>query len=91
MLFRSRKVQPIMENSARVLAMEYLCAAQGIDMNSGTYQLGRGTSVAYSLLRQHVPKLTDDRVLYPEMETAFRILTSGRILTSVISAGITIQ
>lgn len=86
-----RKVLPIMENSARVLAIEYLCAAQGIDMNPLKGQLGRGTFIAYSLMRQHVPQLTADRVLYPEMETAFQLLTSGRILAAVTAAGIPIK
>jgi len=83
-----RKFLAILENSFRVLAMEYLCAAQGIDLNRVKGKLGKGTEKAYLFIRESVPKLKEDRILYPEMNESYHLLSSGDMLTALSGAGI---
>lgn len=71
----TRKALQVVKNVANVLAIEYLCAAQAADLRK-PLTLGRGTSVAHALLRRIVPTLERDRVLYPEIEQARKLLQS---------------
>lgn len=71
----TRKARQVVKNVASVLGIEYLCAAQAADLRK-PLALGRGTSVAHTLLRRIVPSLERDRVLYPEIERARKLLQS---------------
>lgn len=62
----ARKAREIMENVRRVLAMEIMCACQGIDLR-GNKGLGRGTSPVYDAVRKYVPMLKEDRPLYEDI------------------------
>jgi histidine ammonia-lyase len=55
----ARKSREIIENSRNVLAIELLCAAQGIDLRGG--EPAEATKVVYNKIRKVVPKLEDDR------------------------------
>jgi histidine ammonia-lyase len=83
-----RKSLLILENSFRVLAMELLCAAQGIDLSPVIGSLGSGTKEAYHFIRGSVPTLKEDRILYPEMNESYHLLSSGELLTTLDEAGI---
>jgi histidine ammonia-lyase len=41
--------------------------------------LGRGTAVAYNLIRRHVPFLDHDAVLSPLIETVRQLVAEGAI------------
>lgn len=86
-----RKSLAILENSFRVLGMEYLCAAQGIDLNTFQGSLGRGTEQAYRYIRDSVPRLKEDRILYPEMNESYHLLSSGEMLEALHEAGIDVK
>jgi len=63
----ARKAGDIIENVRQVLAIELMCAAQAIDLQAaGT--LGKGTRQAYAAVREIVPTLETDRVIYPDMK-----------------------
>ena len=69
-----------------IVAIELLASAQGIDFRRqamGDVQLGRGTAVAYNLLREHVPFLTQDTVLAPIMEK-IRVLVADGVLKNAV-------
>ncbi len=59
-------------NVERILALELMVAAQGIDFRKqaiGAHvHLGQGTGAAYRLVRGLVPFLDADTVMYPYME-----------------------
>jgi histidine ammonia-lyase len=61
------KFRQIVDNAERMLAIELLCAAQGLE-----YRLplrpARRVGEAVAVVRQHVRALGEDRVLAPEME-----------------------
>ena len=54
-----------------------MLAAQAFDFYPGK-RPGKGTKVAYDLIRSKVPMLKDDRVLYPDIE-AIRQLTGSAL------------
>ncbi|MEW6250164.1 MAG: histidine ammonia-lyase [Planctomycetota bacterium] len=44
---------------------------------------GRGTAIAYDLIREKVPFMVDDRVLYPDIEAVRQLIESNTILAAV--------
>jgi len=62
-----------LENAQRVVGIEYLIAAQALDLREG-FELGRGTRRARDLLREHVPFMSEDRVLAPDVEKAVELI-----------------
>ena len=62
-----RKCTEILKNVRTVLAIEMMCAAQAFEFHEGR-RPGKGTAVTYDLIRSKVPRLVDDRVLYPDIE-----------------------
>ena len=66
------------DNLAHVLAIEYLTAAQGIDMLAPlatSAPLGR----THSALRARVPPLAEDRLMAPDIATARDLIESGAV------------
>ncbi len=75
----ARKAKEIMENVRRVLAMEIMCACQGIDLRTNK-GLGEGTSPVYNKLREYVPMLTEDRALYEDINKCEELIIDGTII-----------
>jgi len=87
----ARQAGQIIENVERIVAIELLNAAQGVDfrhrrMNLEAAGLGAGTQVAYDLVRQYVPFLKEDAVLSGYMDTIWELVTTGQIKTTVETA-----
>jgi len=78
----ARKAVEILRNVEHIIAIELLCAAQGIDFR-GPDKLGKGTNVAYSLLRKHVPMLREDRILSKDIETVVELIRGERLADAV--------
>jgi histidine ammonia-lyase len=68
----------ILENTQRILGIEYLIAAQALDLRAG-FSLADATAAAHALLRQHVPFMHHDRVLYPDIDRASSLVRSGTL------------
>ncbi len=86
----ARKAREVLENTESILAMELLAAAQGIDfrreMLGGNPRLGRGSTVAYELIRQRVPFLEHDAIMYPYIEAVRELVSSGELVQAVEGA-----
>jgi histidine ammonia-lyase len=78
----ARKAVEILRNVEHIIAIELLCAAQGIDFR-GPGNLGKGMTVAYSLLRKHVPMLREDRVLSSDIEATVELIRSEQLTNAV--------
>ena len=78
-------------NVERILALELFAAAQGIDFRRERLgrkaQLGQGTAPAYRLIREHVPFLSQDAVMYPHIE-AIRTLIAEERIQAVVGAAL---
>lgn len=77
----ARRLGQMTENLERILGVELLCAAQGIDfraplMTSGALQR------AVARVRQDVETMGDDRYLAPDLASAAVIIASGDLVTA---------
>jgi histidine ammonia-lyase len=61
------KLKKVIENLRNVLAIEFLCAAQGVDFLA-PLRPGRGAQKAYQLVRSVSAKVTRDRSLASEIQ-----------------------
>jgi histidine ammonia-lyase len=81
------KLRQINDNVERILAIELLAAAQGIDFRRRVLgpeaQLGAGTGHAYALLRRVAPFLESDDVLYPLIEAVRKVVAGGQLVAAV--------
>jgi histidine ammonia-lyase len=85
----ARKAIQIIEHVETIVALELLCAAQGVDLrrkDQPTLQLGRGTRAAYDCLRTRVPALWTDDLMYPHIEASRRLVQDGEVTRSVAQA-----
>ena len=78
----ARKARGILGNLKHVIAIELLCAAQGLDLLTNL-KPGKGTLMAYKVLRRHVSHMKKDRELSPDIETVAGIIDNGEILSAV--------
>lgn len=63
----ARKAAEVLRNVEYIVAIELLCAAQGIEFR-GAGKLGRGTKRAYEIVRKRVPALKADRATHKDIE-----------------------
>jgi len=77
----ARKASEILENVKKVIAIEYMCAAQGIDMLA---PLKPSTPLdrAHSKIREMVSKLEDDRPLSPDIVQICKLMESRSIVST---------
>ena len=78
----ARKARIVIDNVGKIIGLEYLTACQALDFREPE-KLGEGTKVAYDLLREKVEFITKDRILYPLIESAVDLVTSGRVTEAV--------
>ena len=78
----ARKAREILGNARKVLAMEILAACQAIDLrdNKG---LGKGSNIVYNIIREDIPFMEDDRVMYSDINKSEDILKTGKIVNEV--------
>lgn len=84
----TRQTAQILDHVETIVAIELLSAAQGIDfrrrqMGIAETELGKGTRVAYDIIRQHVPFMTRDVALAPHIEAVRRLVAAGTIKEAV--------
>ena len=78
----ARHAQSVVDNTAKVLGIELLCAAQGLDLGE-KLRPGVGVAAAYRALRREVAGLEGDRFLAPDLAAAEQVVTSGALVTAV--------
>jgi len=81
----ARKAMEILRNVEHILAIELICAAQGIDFR-GPDKLGRGTKAAYSMVRKRVSTLKEDRVMSTDIEAAAELIRSQQLVNAIEEA-----
>lgn len=70
------KLRSIVTNVEHVLAIELLCAAEGLEHRL-PLKPGRGALRAYEAVRAHVPRLTRDRALSADIELLAEAVRRG--------------
>jgi histidine ammonia-lyase len=74
----ARRLGRMVENLDRILGVELLCAAQGVEFRA-PLQTSAPLSRTITRLRQEVATLGDDRYLAPDIEAAARLIANGDI------------
>ena len=77
----ARHAREILENVQMVLAVELLCACQGIDLRR--VAPGPRTGTAYALVRERVAMLHDDRELHGDLARLAELVRSGALLAAL--------
>jgi histidine ammonia-lyase len=83
--FAARRLQAMISNTANILGIELLAAAQGIEFLR-PLKSSLALEQAHALLRQHIAAVDQDRYLAPDIEHATRLVRNGalsRIFRSV--------
>lgn len=78
----SRKCRQIIENVEQVLAIELITVAQALDLRK-KYSITPPLKKVYNLLREYVPMIKTDSVLYPYMRKAKELIHERKIIDSL--------
>lgn len=74
----ARRLERMLHNLRHILAIELLCACQGIDLLA-PLQTGRLAKKAYELVRNVSPKVLADRPLAPDINAVAHLVVRGTI------------
>jgi len=70
----------------RLVALELIMAAQGVDLRGGPAPLGRGTARAYELVREFAGTLTDETKWNADLDGLATLVADGQLALRVASA-----
>ncbi|MCL0050949.1 histidine ammonia-lyase, partial [Dehalococcoidia bacterium] len=65
-----------------VIAIELLCAAQGLDCLR-PLKPGVGSRKAYEVIREIIPRLDADRILYPDINKMVGLIRDEMLISSI--------
>ena len=76
----ARQARDVVRNTEHVIALELLCAAQGLDFRVGEgMRPGTGVADAHRLVRSRIRHLSDDRDPQPDMQAALALVDEGAL------------
>ncbi|MEM2900481.1 MAG: histidine ammonia-lyase [Thermoplasmata archaeon] len=78
----ARKARDILWNAEYVVAIELLCAAQGLDFRN-PLQPGKGTRAAYKELRKVAKHVDEDRILVKDIESIVNLIRMRKLVKEV--------
>jgi histidine ammonia-lyase len=82
----ARKLRAAIENLRRILAVEAVCAARGLELRAPLAP-ATGTNAAIAAIRAAgIPGPGPDRQLAPELDAAGRLIASGELLRATEGA-----
>ncbi len=76
-----RKLWEVLDNSARVIAIEVLCALQGLEYRA-PLQPSAATAAVRAAVRERVPPLDDDRAVAEEIEEVAGMVRDGTLVAA---------
>ena len=90
-LIAARNARRVESNNNYILAVEYLAAAQAVDV-SGRYDgLSPAGKATYDAVRSLVPTLESDRYMADDIETIAVALREGAFLDAIRQAGVDLR
>jgi histidine ammonia-lyase len=85
--FAARRLQPMIDNVAHILAIEWLAAAQGIEFLR-PLRSSAALEAAHALLRRHCAPMPTDRWLAPDIAAAHGLVAAGALGATLRAAGV---
>lgn len=87
----AQKAAKVLKNAQTVLAIELLCASQGLDFarslsTDSVLKAGKGVEAAHREMRRHIEFLDEDRILYDDIQRSLSLVLDGSIIRSVEAA-----
>lgn len=79
----SRKVLNVIDNVEKIIAIEFLAAAQAIDLHEKKFSPSPLTSRVYRLIRKEVQFMGEDRFVGEDIEKMINLLKDGAILRTI--------
>lgn len=79
--FAARRLNDMINNSAAILGIEWLAAAQGIDLHA-PLTTAPALEAALSAIRLHVPFYSSDRHFAPDIQAAVELVLNGQAMKS---------
>jgi len=74
----ARKAESILDNARKVIAMELFTACQAVELR-GCAKLGKITKKVYDCIREHVPFIEEDTIMYPFIHQVENLLKEGTL------------
>ncbi|UXH79549.1 histidine ammonia-lyase [Roseateles amylovorans] len=78
--FGARRLGPMLDNTAHIVAIELLAAGQGIEFLR-PLRSSDALEEVHALLRARCPAMQDDHYLAPDIEQAFALVNDGTLAT----------
>jgi MIO-dependent L-tyrosine 2,3-aminomutase len=86
-LISARNARRVLGNNYTILAVEWLAAAQAVDLSGRRDGLSPAARTAYDTLRSLVPTLEQDRFMADDLERAATALAAGDLVRAVRAGG----
>jgi len=80
--FAALKAREVVANVSRVIGIELLCGAQGLEFRE-SLRPGRGVAAAHGVIRERVAALAEDRPQAPDIEALAETIRSGLLIRRV--------
>lgn len=86
-LIATRNARRVLSNNTRILAVEFLAAAQAVDLSGRYAKLSPTGKATYDQVRSLVPTLSADRYMSDDIELVAAALSRGEFLAAASSTG----
>jgi histidine ammonia-lyase len=80
--FAARKALEVVRNAETIIGIELLAGCQAIDFRQ-KLRPGKGTSIAYETIREHIPTMRHDRLFYADIKSIKKLVKKNEIIDSV--------
>ncbi len=80
--YSARKARQILDNTNKVIAIEYVNAAQGMDFRA-PLKPGKGSDAAFKEFRKHIPFYEKDQYMQPLLLKSLELVEAGTIVEAV--------
>jgi histidine ammonia-lyase len=90
-LIAARNARRVLRNNEMILAVEFLAAAQAVDLAGRYDRLSPAARAAYGLVRSLAPTLERDRYMADEIEAVAGAVARGEFVTAAATAGVELR
>jgi MIO-dependent L-tyrosine 2,3-aminomutase len=90
-LIAARNARRVLSNNDKILAVEFLAAAQAVDLSGRYDDLSPVAKATYDLIRAQVPTLDRDRFMSDDIELLASSLSRGEFLKAASSGNVALR